>query len=49
MPYKILNSIFYNLIIYFMTNLNREPGNFFFFLFVSFLMVLAMSGIFRSM
>lgn len=49
MPYKIANSIFYNLIIYFMTNLNREPGSFFFFLFVSFLMVLAMSGIFRSM
>ena len=49
MPYKIVNSIFYNLIIYFMTNLNRDPGAFFFFLFVSFLMVLAMSGIFRSM
>lgn len=49
MPYKVANSIFYNLIIYFMTNLNREPGAFFFFLLVSFLMVLAMSGIFRSM
>lgn len=49
MPYKISNSIFYNLILYFMTNLNREPGSFFFFLLVSFLMVMAMSGIFRSM
>lgn len=49
MPYKIANSIFYNLILYFMTNLNREPGNFFFFWLVSLLMVLAMSGIFRSM
>ncbi len=49
MPYKVLNSICYNLVIYFMTNLNREPGAFFFFLLVSFLMVLAMSGIFRSM
>ncbi|KAM5350256.1 hypothetical protein ACJ41O_006761 [Fusarium nematophilum] len=48
MPYKISNAICYNLILYFMTNLNREPGNFFFFLLVSFLMVLAMSGIFRS-
>ncbi|KAH7113019.1 ABC transporter [Dactylonectria macrodidyma] len=48
MPYKIANSILYNLILYFMTNLNREPGNFFFFWLVSFLMVLAMSGIFRS-
>ncbi|KAL7948144.1 ABC-2 type transporter domain-containing protein [Trichoderma barbatum] len=48
MPYKISNAICYNLILYFMTNLNRDPGAFFFFLFVSFLMVLAMSGIFRS-
>ncbi|KAH8879760.1 hypothetical protein GQ53DRAFT_738241 [Thozetella sp. PMI_491] len=48
MPYKVLNSICYNLVIYFMTNLNRTPGAFFFFLLVSFLMVLAMSGIFRS-
>ncbi|TEA10397.1 ZEB2-regulated ABC transporter 1 [Colletotrichum sidae] len=48
MPYKILNTICYDLIIYFMTNLNREPGNFFFFLFTTFLMVLAMSGLFRS-
>ncbi|KAM0335530.1 hypothetical protein ACHAQA_000578 [Verticillium albo-atrum] len=48
MPYKIANSILYNLVIYFMTNLNREPGNFFFFLLVSFLMVLTMSGLFRS-
>ncbi|KAH6985334.1 ABC transporter [Ilyonectria destructans] len=47
-PYKVINAIFYNLVIYFMTNLNREPGNFFFFFFVSFLMVLTMSGIFRS-
>ncbi|KAK1762467.1 putative abc transporter cdr4 protein [Phialemonium atrogriseum] len=48
MPYKVANAVCYNLIIYFMTNLNREPGAFFFFLFTSFLMVLAMSGIFRS-
>ncbi|KFG85368.1 ABC-transporter [Metarhizium anisopliae] len=48
MPYKIMNSVFYNVILYFMTNLNRTPGAFFFFFFVSFLMVLAMSGIFRS-
>ncbi|SPO03131.1 probable ABC1 transport protein [Cephalotrichum gorgonifer] len=48
MPYKITNSIVTNLILYFMTNLRREPGPFFFYLLVSFLMVLAMSGIFRS-
>lgn len=49
MPYKITNAIFYNLILYFMTHLRREPGPFFFFFFVSFLMTLSMSGIFRSM
>ncbi|KAF6805269.1 ABC-2 type transporter [Colletotrichum sojae] len=48
MPYKIMNTICYDLIIYFMTNLNREPGNFFFFLITTFLMVLSMSGLFRS-
>ena len=48
MPYKILNAIFFNLIIYFMTNLRREPGPFFFFLFVSFLATLSMSMFFRS-
>jgi ABC-type multidrug transport system ATPase subunit len=49
MPYKIGNTLCYNLILYFMAHLNRTPGAFFYFLFVSFLMVLAMSGIFRSM
>ncbi|KAM6506713.1 Multidrug resistance protein [Fusarium solani] len=48
MPYKILNTILFSLVIYFMTNLRREAGAFFYFLFVSFLTVLVMSGIFRS-
>jgi ABC-type multidrug transport system permease subunit/ABC-type multidrug transport system ATPase subunit len=48
MPYKISNSILFNVTLYFMTNLNREAGAFFFYLLVSFIMVLAMSGIFRS-
>ncbi|KAH7142059.1 ABC-2 type transporter-domain-containing protein [Dactylonectria macrodidyma] len=48
MPYKILNTILFSLVIYFMTNLRREPGAFFYFLLVSFFTVLVMSGIFRS-
>ena len=28
LPYKIVNSIFFNLIIYFLPNLRREPGKF---------------------
>jgi hypothetical protein len=49
MPYKIGNTICYNLVLYFMVHLNRTPEAFFYFLLVTFLMVLAMSGIFRSM
>jgi len=48
MPYKIANAIIFNLTIYFMANLRREPGAFFFFLFVSFLTTLAMSMLFRT-
>lgn len=49
LPYKVLNAICFNLILYFMTNLNRAVGPFFYYLLVTFLMVLTMSGIFRSM
>ncbi|KAI8680381.1 ZEB2-regulated ABC transporter 1 [Fusarium keratoplasticum] len=48
LPYKVLNAIVFNLVFYFMTNLRREPGPFFFYLFVVFLIVMAMSGVFRS-
>jgi len=48
MPYKILNAITFNLPLYFMTNLRREPGAFFFFLLVSFTMTLTMSMLFRG-
>ncbi|GAA6042699.1 hypothetical protein JCM8097_003753 [Rhodosporidiobolus ruineniae] len=48
LPYKILNAICFNLIIYFMTNLHRAPGNFFFFLLISFTLTLTMSMFFRS-
>ncbi|PSN60936.1 putative multidrug resistance ABC transporter [Corynespora cassiicola Philippines] len=48
MPYKILNAIVFNLVLYFMTNLRREPGNFFFFLLISFTLTLTMSMFFRA-
>lgn len=48
LPYKIANAIVFNLILYFMTNLRREPGAFFFFLLVSFTLTLVMSMFFRS-
>ena len=48
LPYKVLNAITYNLVLYFMTNLRREPGPFFFFVFTSFVLTLTMSMFFRS-
>ncbi|KAF3492141.1 ATP-binding cassette transporter [Arthroderma uncinatum] len=47
LPIKITSTISFNLVFYFMANLHRTPGNFFFYLLVVFLIVLAMSGIFR--
>ncbi|GAA5895664.1 hypothetical protein JCM6882_000364 [Rhodosporidiobolus microsporus] len=48
MPYKIVNAILFNDIIYWMTNLRRDAGHFFFFLLVSFTLTLTMSMFFRS-
>jgi ATP-binding cassette subfamily G (WHITE) protein 2 (PDR) len=48
MPYKIANAIIFNLIVYFMTNLRREPGAIFFFLLMSFFLTLTMSMMFRT-
>ncbi|KAJ5398236.1 hypothetical protein N7509_006349 [Penicillium cosmopolitanum] len=47
MPYKITNSILTNLALYFMSNLRREPGAFFFLLLISFSMMMGMSMFFR--
>lgn len=47
LPYKILNAIFVNTVLYFMSNLRREPGPYFFFLLISFTTTLAMSMLFR--
>ncbi|KAK5064561.1 hypothetical protein LTR84_000394 [Exophiala bonariae] len=48
LPVKIANTLSFNSVFYFMTNLNRSPGPFFFYLLVVFCLVLAMSGFFRS-
>ncbi|KAL7622659.1 Multidrug resistance protein [Parahypoxylon ruwenzoriense] len=48
MPYKIANTIVFNISLYFMTNLRREPGAFFFYLLITFCTVLVMSMIFRT-
>ena len=48
LPSKILTAIAFNTTLYFMANLCRSPGPFFFFLFASFLATLTMSSIFRT-
>lgn len=48
LPYKIANGIFFNIIIYFITNLRREPGPFFFFMLFSYATVMSMSMVFRT-
>ncbi|KAM0335133.1 hypothetical protein ACHAQA_000173 [Verticillium albo-atrum] len=47
LPYKIFNAIITNIILYFMGNLRREPGPFFFFLLVTFTTTMTMSMLFR--
>ncbi|KAI9146718.1 ATPase [Paramyrothecium foliicola] len=49
MPYKIINCIITNMTIYFMTNLRRDAGHFFFFLLTIFICTLTMSMMFRLM
>jgi len=48
MPYKIMNCIVFNVTLYFMTNLRRDAGAFFFFLLISFVTVMTMSMMFRT-
>ena len=48
MPYKITNAITSNIPLYFLSNLRREPGAFFFFIFTSFCITLTMSMMFRT-
>ncbi|KAK2781143.1 hypothetical protein FQN52_001790 [Onygenales sp. PD_12] len=48
LPYKFLNSITFNLPIYFLSNLRREPANYFIFWLFALVTTLAMSSIFRT-
>ncbi|KAI0030129.1 ABC-2 type transporter-domain-containing protein [Vararia minispora EC-137] len=48
LPAKVITSISFNLVLYFMCNLRRTPGAFFVFLLFSFVCTLVMSMIFRT-
>lgn len=47
LPYKLVNSLIVNCTVYFMSNLRRTPGSFFFFYLVAFSMTMSMSMLFR--
>lgn len=49
LPYKMINMLIFNTTIYFMANLRREAGNFFFFCLVTFITTLVMSSIYRTL
>lgn len=48
MPYKLTNTITFNMAIYFMTGLRRDAGHFFYYILISFITVMAMSMMFRT-
>ncbi|KAJ5817413.1 CDR ABC transporter [Penicillium robsamsonii] len=47
-PYKVFNTLCFNLTLYLMANLRREAGPLFFFLFVAFLSTIVTSSLFRT-
>ncbi|RYO87818.1 hypothetical protein DL764_008812 [Monosporascus ibericus] len=49
LPYKIANMFVFNIIVYFMANLRREPGSFFFFCLVTLFATLSQSAMFRTL
>ncbi|KAM0540650.1 hypothetical protein ACHAPJ_013551 [Fusarium lateritium] len=48
-PIKFLSATAFNLILYFLAGLRREPGNFFLFFLITYISTFVMSAIFRTM
>jgi ABC-type multidrug transport system ATPase subunit len=48
-PVKFLLAVVFNIILYFMVGLRREPGNFFLYFLVTFLITFVMSAVFRTL
>lgn len=49
LPYKTINMLIFNVTVYFMTNLRRDPGSFFFFCLTTYLTTLVMSCLYRTL
>jgi ATP-binding cassette subfamily G (WHITE) protein 2 (PDR) len=48
-PIKFFIAVFFNLVLYFMAGLRREPAQFFLFFLITYMCTFVMSGIFRTM
>lgn len=48
LPYKTVNTVVFNLILYFLAQLRQDAGAFFFFILTSYLILLTMSGVYRT-
>lgn len=48
LPYKTTNTIIFNLILYFLAQLRQDAGAFFFFVLTAYLILLTMSGVYRT-
>lgn len=48
LPYKTTNTIVFNLILYFLAQLRQDAGAFFFFVLTAYLILLTMSGVYRT-
>ena len=49
LPYKTMNMFIFNILIYFMAHLRREPSNFFFFCLTTYITTLVMSSLYRTL
>ncbi|KPM39725.1 ATP-binding cassette transporter CGR1 [Neonectria ditissima] len=49
LPYKTMNNLIFNIVIYFMAHLRRDAGSFFFFCLTTYLTTLVMSSIYRTL
>jgi ABC-type multidrug transport system permease subunit len=48
-PVKFASAVVFNLIVYFLAGLRREPGQFFLFFLVSYVVTFIMSAVFRTL
>lgn len=48
-PIKFVTLVVFNIVLYFMAGLRREPGQFFLYFLISYMSIFVMSAVFRTM